>query len=188
MIQVCYAVQDRSGKYSKHVGTSILSLLENTHEKITVHLIHDSTLTDDNRQKFIDIVSKYQQKIEFYNVDELIPNLIDEIKNELPNVKNFPWTIAAMYRLMLPKILPPDITKIIYLDADTIVNLDINELWQIDLENYPIAAMPHMSSFVDFEAVKTALRFDSTTIDPQDYFNSGVLIFDLTNFRKNLNC
>ncbi len=51
MIHVCYAMRDESGKYSKFVGTSMLSMFENTREKITVHLIHDSTLSHESRKK-----------------------------------------------------------------------------------------------------------------------------------------
>ena len=63
MIHVCYAMRDESGKYSKFVGTSMLSMFENTREKITVHLIHDSTLSCENRKKFLQIVYKYDQEI-----------------------------------------------------------------------------------------------------------------------------
>ena len=63
MIHVCYAMRDESGKYSKFVGTSMLSMFENTREKITVHLIHDSTLNHENRKKLVQIVYKYDQEI-----------------------------------------------------------------------------------------------------------------------------
>ena len=63
MIHVCYALFDRDGTYSKFIGTSILSMFENTQEKVTIHLIHDSTLTDENRKKFMRLVLDYDQDI-----------------------------------------------------------------------------------------------------------------------------
>lgn len=53
MIHVCYALYDKNGKYSKLTGTSICSLFENTKAWVTIHLLHDHTLTEENRAKFI---------------------------------------------------------------------------------------------------------------------------------------
>ena len=48
MIDICYGLYDRNGRYSKFVGTSMVSIFENTSEKITIHILHDNTLTEDN--------------------------------------------------------------------------------------------------------------------------------------------
>lgn len=180
MIHVCYTLRDESGRYTKFLGTSMLSMFENTREKVTIHLIHDSTLSHEIRKKLTQIVYKYDQEIIFYNVDELVPNLIDDMKNRLPSLKNFYATIAAMYRLLIPNILPPDVTKVIYLDADTVINLDINEMWQIDLENYPIAAVTACSGGLPKEkAIKIFPPCMIGEVKPEDYFQSGSLIFNL---------
>ena len=183
MIHVCYTIFDRDGHYSKFIGTSILSMFENTREKIMVHLIHDSTLTRDNRNKFAEIISRYDQQIKFYNVDELVPNRLDEIRNRISADKFFRWSIAMFYRFFAPNLI--DAKKIIYLDADTIVNLDMVILWQLDLENRPIAGMPESLMF-PIESVKksTIPLCRENIIDWREYFNSGVLIMDLDAIRK----
>ena len=38
MINVCYAISDERGVYSKFVGASICSIFENTSKPVTVHL------------------------------------------------------------------------------------------------------------------------------------------------------
>ena len=58
MIHVCYGLYDKNGHYSKFTGTSILSMFENTNEDVTVHILHDNTLTQENRDKFIYIAGK----------------------------------------------------------------------------------------------------------------------------------
>ena len=98
----------------------------------------------------------------------------------MPHIENFWGTIGAMYRLMLPEILPPDITKVIYLDADTIVNLDIKDLWQIDLGNHPVAAVTEFSCGLSVENVKKVFPLVyQGIIEPENYFNSGMLVIDL---------
>ena len=49
-----------------------------------------------------------------------------------------------MYRLLIPQVLTSDIETVIYLDSDIIVNLDINELWRINLEDKPLGAIPEI--------------------------------------------
>lgn len=187
MIHVCYGMRDESGKYSKFVGTSMLSLLENTKSEVTIHLIHDSTLSVENRSRFIEIVDRFNQQIIFYNVDDLAADSIRYAETKLPETKNFRGTIAAMYRLLIPDLLPNEFEKIIYLDADTIINLDIAKLWNIDLKNFPIAATPHFFAFPDLGIIQNSIQIDSDKIDPHDYFNSGVLIFDLNKIKKLFN-
>ena len=158
----------------------MLSMFENTREKITVHLIHDSTLNHENRKKLVQIVYKYDQEIEFYNVDELVPNKLKEIENALPAARNYYGTIATMYRLFVPEFVSPDIKKMIYFDGDTIINLDINELWQIDLENFPIAAANEFPTYSTQEAMNDMIPLCANgRIDFKKYFNSGVLILNL---------
>ena len=48
MIHVCLCFHDKTGRYAKFVGTTIFSLFENTESEVTVHILHDNTLTADN--------------------------------------------------------------------------------------------------------------------------------------------
>lgn len=183
MIHVCYALRDESGLYSKYPATSMLSMFENTHEKITVHLLHDSTLTDELRKKFLGLVYRYDQEIKFYNVETFAPDLIEQAKNLKWN-QGIPGRVAIMYRLFIPEILPSDITKVIYLDSDTIVNLDINELWQIDLKDHALGAVTDYSIGMHDETKARAWwqpYIDGTIKDWKNYFNSGVVFFNINN-------
>ena len=53
MINVCYAIYDKTGNFSKIAATSILSLLENTESWVTIHILHDNTLSTENIKNFI---------------------------------------------------------------------------------------------------------------------------------------
>ena len=146
MIHVCFGFVDKTGRYAKYAGTAMLSLFEN-HDtpprlpSITVHILHNSTLTDDNRDKFIQIAERYNQLVKFHNVEELCADRIKEVYQGFPNADKRRFTIGAFYRLFIPFVLPAEIEKAIYLDGDIIVNMDINELWQIDLEDAPLGVV-----------------------------------------------
>ena len=131
MIHVCYGLYDRDGHYSKFVGTSMLSIFENTTADVTVHILHDNTLTADNYGKFNYIAGRYGQQVKFYNLEINYAQNIEDIKKNMPSLLNSRYSIASMYRLFIPKLFDSTINKIIYFDADTIVNIDIEELWKI---------------------------------------------------------
>lgn len=177
MIHVCFGLYDADGRYSKFTGTTIISIFENTTAEVTAHILHDETLTDDNREKFLQIAARYNQRVEFYNVDKLCPDEIKFLCDELPDKVNSRFSIGTFYRLLAKKILPVD--KIIYLDSDLIVNLDIAELWQIDLKNFPIAAVPEIAATQNYMR-KNKFLIDIGHVREEDYFCAGVLIFDLT--------
>ena len=176
MIHVCFGLSDSDGRYSKFTGTAILSIFENTNSKITAHILHDDTLTADNREKFLIMAKSYGQVIKFHNVEERCAeeiNFIKQIfKNELTRDGFF---IGKLYRLLTPKIFADDVEKIIYLDSDIIVNLDIAELWQIPLDDKPLAAVTEKSLGTPIECL--LLVWDGI-VDFENYFNSGVLVMN----------
>ena len=186
MIHVCFCFQDKMGLYSKFVGTSMLSIFENITtpphlQSVTVHILHDNTLTADNRDKFIYISEQFGQRVEFYNVEELCADKIAELIRLIPYIGKTRVTTGACYTLFIPQIIPPDIEKIIYLDGDVIVNLDINELWQIDLDDKPLGAVTELVNGMNSASSFPLCRNDF--VKGEDYFNSGVLLMNLKTLR-----
>ena len=117
--------------------------------------------------------------MKFYNVEELCADKLKKIINLNPQLKTSRYSVAVYYRLLIAQILPADVDKIIYLDSDIIVNLDLNELWQIDLGNKPFAAVPESANGVNTQGF--ALCREGYVRD-EDYFNAGVLMMNLKVF------
>ncbi|MBR1419530.1 MAG: hypothetical protein IJ575_00510 [Selenomonadaceae bacterium] len=186
MIHVCFGFIDGSGKYSKFAGASICSIFENTKSKVTIHLIHDNTLTESNREKFIELAENYRQQIQFYNLETLKPEKLQWIREQLPWTSTSFLTIGTIYRLFIPELLSTEIDRAIYIDSDTIVNLDLNELWTLNLENKPIAAVPEglinggnkIGSLANQYVVKNGIATNT------EYFNCGILVMDLQQVRS----
>ena len=186
MIHVCYGLYDKDGRYSKFVGTSIVSMFENvSYPPLTVHILHDSTLTEDNRDKFSYIAGRYNQLIKFYNIEKICAEEIGEIKSLFENNPSAieRYSIASMFRLLIPKIFPAEMKKLIYLDADTVVNLDIGELWQMPLEDKTLAAVPESFNGNFSTSLIDVCKYGF--IKNEEYFNSGVLLINLEKFNEN---
>ena len=185
MIHVAYGLCDLDGHYSKFCGTSILSIFENTREQVTVHIIHDQTLTPDNRDKFIYLAGQYNQWIKFYDVDACAPERMRYLRQSLAERFGAFSLIGMFFRLLIPEIISPSLDKIIYLDAgDTIVNLDIKKLWNVELGDRPLAAASDYDRFQNVPQQRNLC--DDGFVEPEKYFNSGVLIINLELWRANM--
>ena len=152
---------------------------------VTVHILHDDTLTQDNRDKFSYIAGRYGQLIKFYNVEKICAAEIEKISKLFANYPTFiRFSIGAICRLLSFKLFPEKIEKIIYLDSDIIVTLDINELWQISIGDKPLAAVAESGYFGRDTKNFFGLCKDGY-VKSEDYFNSGVLFINLKQLRQN---
>lgn len=82
-------------------------------------------------------------------------------------------TPAALLKFMLPDLLV-SWDKVIYLDGDIVVKDDITPLWNVDLEDHPIAAV--IDSGTIYWKHEYAKKVTS-------YFNSGVMVMNLQAMR-----
>ena len=192
MIHICFALFDKSGRYSKFVGTTMCSIFENCAllpPSITIHILHDNTLSTENRDKFSYLAGRYNQLVEFYNVEELCADEIAEIKLLFPNANKTRYSIGMFYRFLIPNVLPNDISKALYLDADIIVNLDISELWRIDLGDKVLATVPDIecNHVTHAQDSKSKFLINNGFVSYEDYFCSGVLLLNLNRFREENN-
>ena len=62
---------------------------------------------------------------------------VDDTFNNAFEVRGI--TTPAYYRLLIPELIP-EYEKVIYADVDIIFRMDLSDLYQIDLDNYLIAA------------------------------------------------
>ena len=184
MIHVCFGMHDANGKYSKFVGTTMASIFENTLSEVTIHILHDSTLTDDNRDKFSWLAGRYNQHVKFYNVDELCPDEVKYLRETVDEKNPLLGGVGMFYRLLISKVFDGD--KIIYLDADIIVNLDIAQLWRIDLGDKVLGVIPEILSEVNgVDGMKKLFPLCRDGLaDMNDYFNSGVLLINVARLRN----
>lgn len=177
-INVCYGIADVKGTYSKFVGTSICSLLDNTSGPVTVHLIHDNQMTESNIKKFQMLAKQYDQEIFFYDVSVRWRYIWERISKNLPAFIYSRLTLGMFYRLVISELLAGE-NRAIYLDADTVVNMDIRRLWEEEIPASGLAAVPDM--FV--QRIGDNL-INKGVILREEYFNSGVMLLDLKKVRK----
>ncbi|MCM8809506.1 MAG: 50S ribosomal protein L11 methyltransferase [Candidatus Omnitrophica bacterium] len=153
-------------KYLPHAATMLCSLLRNNTDVSGIYALHDKSVKTRHIRLLKNFVEKYRVEINFYNVDN---NIFDTF----PIVSSY----IIYYRIMLPEYLPQKIDKILYLDSDIIVRKSLTSLWNINIEKYALAAVQDLGDVGNY-----FLRLNI----PQNkkYFNSGVLLINLTKWRK----
>ncbi|MDR1978228.1 MAG: glycosyltransferase family 8 protein [Synergistaceae bacterium] len=181
-IHVALAIYDPKGTYSRHSGVVMTSIFERTKSPVCVHILHDRTMTERNRALLKETAETFGQGIAFHDVS---PH-IEQVGNEaIRRAEKHQHSIGALFRLLIPELLPSKIEKVIYLDSDILVNMNIQELWDISLENYSLAGV------LDHPINKPYRRFSYRTFgmklmgcDRKHYINSGVLSMNLPKVRK----
>lgn len=106
-----------------------------------------------------------------------------------------PYSAATLFRLSLAERLP-EVDRVIYLDADTIVCADIAALYDHPLVGHPLAAVPdhHLLHFALHAPIPIKDRFGPALLylkeelgivyrQATDYFNAGVILADLAAWR-----
>ncbi len=111
-------------------------------------------------------------------------NVADKMR-DLPVTERFPS--ATYHRFLLPTLLPSEITRIIFLDCDTLVRRDLTQLYHTDLRGNSIAAVPwvvlgHFREEYGQHLQSFPRRFHLPD-DGTPYFYASLLIMDLATMR-----
>jgi lipopolysaccharide biosynthesis glycosyltransferase len=154
--------------YAMPCGVLMQSIIYTNPGKIRFHIISQN-LSDRSKSNFHKILKNTEAVISFYNID------LDRL-NDLPPLHG---SVATYIILFIANILPCEINKIIYLDADMIVVDSLRELWTVDIGSYPAAGA--FSIMNDDIRNYNRLDYDHS----KGYYNIGTQIINLDYWRKN---
>jgi lipopolysaccharide biosynthesis glycosyltransferase len=166
--------------FVKYFGATLISLIENSSaEKNYDIIILDRDITDENKKRLLKCLPD-NFTLRFFNIDEYIKSSFDNISL---NADGGHWTISAYYRIFIPFIMH-NYEKVLYIDSDTIINRNLDEIFNLDFDNKKIMAchdtfviknhLPRDERRIDY--IKNTLKVSNI----EDYFNSGVLLFNIS--------
>ena len=161
--------------YFEHFCVALTSLLENNPNLVNrIFLIND--LKDKN--KLFLILNFFKKK---YSVYIEVLELVDSAKFENFKINDF-MSKATYFRLMLPDIIPSDISTILYLDADLVISGEINEIAKLSFELEPSCyafVVDHRVNPIELSEYSTRLG-----VKFKKYFNAGVMFLNLDLMRS----
>lgn len=165
-MHIVYAI---TGNFFKELSVSLISLiLNNFLENATIVILMDKdNLEHADYPKFKKLVNKFSVKISVMLVN---PALFENF----PKIKSF--SKAAYYRLLITELMP-NLDRCIYLDADTIVEFNLEALWNVDLGGNYCAGV--LDKNINNHPEWIYPLFENA----KRYINSGVLLMDLKKWR-----
>lgn len=176
---ICLASDEN---YALYAATTIQSIIANantnTHYEI---VILSSNISPETKVKIQNLSHEDNIQISFFDIDAYMAKYHKSIFKEFAH-----FSSAIYYRLFIPEIFK-DYAKVCYLDCDLVLTEDISKLLDVDLNDKAVAAV------ADTEMIrirKTDSKWDEYLLKSlklktnHEYFNSGVMLFNISQCRK----
>jgi len=177
IIPVFYSCDE---KFLKYCMVSLYSLLKNAKEDCTylIYILH-TDISPEVQDEFYDRLDSIGLSVSYDVCFEDVTENLNLIEHEFP-LRDY-YSKTTYYRLLISD-MHPEHDKVIYIDADTIVQGDISALYDEDISDYYLGAcheqvMVKIREFGDY--VEQCLG-----ISRHNFFNAGVLLINCAEFRS----
>ena len=166
-MNILYTVND---KFVPQLGAGICSICENNPEEKEIHFYVCSLgITTQNKEKLEQLVKKYKRIISIIEIEDMEKYLDFEFDTS-------GWNPIVLIRLLIGEILPSDVTRIIYLDGDTIVRGSLHALWNLDMGDKILG--------MSIEPTVDKVRKVELGLKDYAYHNAGVLLVNMVQWRE----
>ena len=155
---ICIACDDN---YAPHAAALIASIMENKQEADhpCFYVLSDG-ITESVRQKLDEMAHRWNFPLHFLECP-------DDAFKGLPTWRG---KYSAYFRLAIHRLVPEDISKVLYLDCDMIVATSLAPLFDTDISG-------------KYAAVVAEAESSTFTSHDSPYFNSGMTFLNLEKFR-----
>jgi len=127
------------------------------------------------------------------------------LRPDLDAIRDMPVSdhinLSTYLRILMAELLPADVSKAIYLDADTLVLRNLAELWSVPLDDYYCAAtqdafVPVLDPLMAFDHPIHCVTLTMTSPYPipnfrelglvgdAPYFNAGIMLVNVARWRR----
>ena len=156
--------------YAQHLAAAIYSLLNHngSFKRVSIYII-DNEISSKSRDRLVQVVDEF---------DNACIEFLDFAKWRSKLKLNLAWkiSIAAYARLFVGELLPSNVERVIYLDCDMIICSSLYLLWNYDLKQNIVGAVQDLVSM----STKSCVGVEKN----EAYFNSGLLLIDLSKWRE----
>lgn len=153
------------------VALTSLKLNKNTDTKYIIHILANN-LSDDSKNNLLTLNDEnFRIELKIVNVDKKF-NKLTKKDGDLH------VSPSALIKLRLPEILNK-VGKVLYLDGDVLIQDDLLELYNTNIKKFYAAVVK------DILSERNAAHMINMNIKNKYYFNSGMMLLNLTKCRKN---
>jgi len=156
--------------FAMQTGISLLSLLKNNNGlNICVYILANE-ISDINKAN-LEKIANNKAELNFIDVSFFLNEKVKSC-----GLASYANAFAPYSRLCVAEVLPPDVSKVLYLDGDTLVNGNLSELAQMDIKDYSCAMVKDIRS----EKYKKKIGLENI----YEFYNSGVILINLDFWRE----
>lgn len=160
---IAFCVDDH---YCRSMGATITSIIDNNPGVDFTFHVFAFSLSEDNRQRFSQLGSKYDVATHIHIIDPAI-------FQPFAHISQFSYYSPTIFtRLLIPSTLRGITDKVLYLDADILCMGSLAELIQMDFGDSAAIVVPDADE-------TTRRRCAALQLSSQKYFNSGVMYMNV---------
>ena len=175
VVVVCAAGENFAMPMAAMVSSVIKNLKR--YKGVKIYILHNTGFSDKLKEKVEKGLDRKKAEINWARVDTA---KIEGLKTREH------ITAETYYKLLIPEILPLDLDKAIYLDCDLIIEDDIGKLWDIQMSDEYLMAVPEIFSQSALASSPCGIKQYKELGISNDakIFNGGVLIMNLKKWRE----
>ena len=152
--------------YIPQLAAALVSLfISNWKNELVVYVV-TTGLTASNRAALEKLALTFGRSLNFHDLDA----------SPLMGLAEYVQPQSTYYRLLLPSLLP-SVPRLIYLDCDLVVEIDLHELWQSAQQNNLVLGVAERDELQPGLQAHVGTPGDS-------YINAGVIVMDLEAWRR----
>lgn len=165
-MNILYTVDDA---FVPQLAAGMCSIFENNRNAQAIDVyVFGQGISDGHARMLDEFAHGYGRRIHLIDIS----NLMDLIGVDF-DTKG--WKSIVLARLVMARLLPADVHRILYLDGDTIVRRSLQPLWDMDLEGNTLCMVA--------EPTVDRGRLSEIGLAGRPYYNAGVLFVDLDAWR-----
>lgn len=166
-INIGFTVTDN---YAQHLAATMSSILSNTSKdtKFNFYVMNEGDITFETKRRISLLKNIHDFNIKYITVKK------EDFREYSPGVH-----MSTNYRLKVASLIP-EADKILFLDVDLIVLDDIANLWNTDISDYYMAAVPDPCQIYQFQVVRSKFIDKFPTL----MYNTGVILLNLKKWRE----
>ncbi|MDY6407688.1 MAG: glycosyltransferase family 8 protein [Pseudomonadota bacterium] len=153
--------------YAPFASMMMKSVLMHTHSFVDFYVLDGGIKKKTKRMIARDLKAYPHKSITYFDMAQYD-------LSQFPDMAHF--SVNTFSRYFIPELVP-HLEKIIYLDVDMTIKKDIKELFDQDLDGYPLGAMAHTPTTF----MSRRLRDCTWSVYHEDsaYFNAGMLVMNI---------
>ncbi len=170
-----------SNDYVPYLSVYLQSIIDNASPSNNYDIfVFERDIAENNKHRLKKLVCKNNMSLRFINPVHVISDHNLQVHP--------PYTLECYFKLCAPLLLDK-LKKIIFTDVDLVFQKDPALLYRLDIEGYPLAACKDLVYGAMLNRfpqdlgkyAREVLRLEH----PYEYFNTGVLLFNVEVFNKN---